>query len=136
MPRTTPSAVRDICADLAADPSISVVAAIQTANVLVTYACLPHYSDAAQLKEVETWLSAHFWSCDNPKLLEETIGRAKDIIQGKVDLGLRLTHYGQQALVLDAAFGGVLNDIASGKSKTIRMLWLGRTRTERERNPL
>lgn len=138
MPRTTPTKVRGIVTDLREDSTIDLTAAIETANVFVTSICIPFVKpdgtslSAIELEMVERWLAAHFWSVDNPKLLMEIIGRSQDTIQGKVDLGLRLTHYGQQALILSQ---GALAPYADGKPKQIKMRWLGRTRAQRERRP-
>lgn len=134
MARTNATNVRGIVTELREDSTISLTAAIDTANLLVTRLCEKAYIEALpdpadyepQLEIIERWLAAHFWSCDNPKLLEETMGRAKDVIQGKVDLGLRLTHYGQQALVMD--YLGTLQPVANTKPKKVRMLWLGKAR--------
>jgi hypothetical protein len=78
-------------------------ACIQSANLTVT-AILGDSTDitAAQLKEIERWLSAHFLASSRQRQAQEkTIGEAKVKYSGKTGKGLESTTYGQMVMQLD-----------------------------------
>lgn len=127
MSRTTPSKVRGIIEGVEEDFDLDPF--IETANMLVSAMCAPLGYTSSQLEVIERWLAAHFYSCDHSRLLEEVIGRSREMIEGKVGMGLQLTHHGQQVALLD--YLGGLTSVASGTVKRVRMRWLGRTRAER-----
>lgn len=78
---------------------------ILPANLLVTDVCgAAGYSDE-KLEMIERWLGAHFYQILAPGANTERAGRVAQTVRSKVDLGLNVTHYGQQAMVLDTAGG-------------------------------
>lgn len=132
MPRTTDTAVRGIIEGVDEEDDLDPF--IETANIVVTALCEQIYlladsvNGPSQLELIERWLAAHFYSCDRSRLLTETIGKAKDGIEGKIDLGLQLTHHGQQVKGID--FRGALADFGQNRRK-VKVTWLGRTAAER-----
>lgn len=129
MPRTTADEVRKIIevdtliTDL--DPFIS------AANELVTEVCEPLGYTESRLTLIETWLAAHFYAIRDPRLSSEQAGPVGASYQSRLDLGLNVTHYGQQAMRLDTkgGLGKLENDIKKGGTRKIGVYWLG---TERE----
>ena len=121
MARTTPELVAGI---IEVDTAIDLSPFILPANELVTELCVPAgYSDE-RLELIERWLSAHFYAIRDPRPVTERAGSVWFTAQSKVDLFLSVTHYGQQAMMLDTA-GGLAN---LNKQKTRRSLsvhWLG-----------
>jgi len=55
----------------------------------------------AQLKEVERWLAAHYVALRDPRRASEKAGSVGESYQYKLGLGLEVTTYGQQAIMLD-----------------------------------
>ena len=88
---------------------------ITAANILVTAKCSPAGYSAAELKEIERWLSAHFVAVRDPSgsISEKKIGEAQEKYQrgskAQSKEALEGTPYGQQALVLD--YKGSLTDL-------------------------
>ena len=113
---------------------------IDFANELVTEVCaaavktvagveVPFHS-SSRLKVIEKWLSAHAYCIFDARAERERVGPISFEAQHKVDLCLDVTHYGQQAKLLDTS-GGLarLDEIAKGNIKLSlvigRILWLG-----------
>lgn len=87
---------------------------ITVANQMIDAKLLSYGYTDAELKEIERWLSAHFVSVVDPKLIEEEIGDSKDKhALPKMIPGLQGTVYGQQVLVLDRS--GILNSTIGKK---------------------
>lgn len=102
---------------------------IDAANELVTEVCAPvaiGYS-AHRLERIELFLSCHFYEIVNPRSTSEMAGSVSQSFQHKEDLGLALTHYGQQAMILDTHGGlAALNKkMIQGKNFKPRIKWLG-----------
>lgn len=127
MPRTTSDLVKGICE---VDVSIDLTPFITAANALVTEACVPAGYDANRLELIETWLAAHFYSIRDPRTIMEKAGEVFEQYENKVALGLNITRYGQQAMLLDTSHAlAALSNInqkalLTGKRKAI--LWLGK----------
>lgn len=124
--RTTDELVEGI---IEVDSTISLTPFIAAANTLVTRCCTDldeDYTDD-ELAQIETWLSAHFYTVREGRAFREKAGSVSEETQSKVDLGLSTSHYGQTAMTLDY-FGGLsaLNDsIKNGTSNTVGVTWLG-----------
>jgi len=103
---------------------------IEVANSLVTDVCTNYdtpYTDA-KLELIERWLSAHFYAVRESRASEQRAVSVSRILQSKVDLGLDVTHYGQQAKLIDTEGGLAALDgrLKSGKAKvTPGISWLG-----------
>lgn len=102
---------------------------ITTANELVTEICTgttngptPVYT-ATRLELIERWLTAHFYAIRDPRAKSEKAGSVGVSYRGKTDLNLALTHYGQQAMMLDT--NGGLSRLDKGKGLTATVLWAG-----------
>ncbi len=136
MPRTTNAAVEEILSDeYDAGIALSLTTCVAAAELIVDeqLAVLGTLSEF-RLEHIERYLAAHFYGISKPRFTSEAYGQG-DIdltIQSKVDIGLRLTHYGQTAIILDTS--GVLSalaDSASGKALSrhkVSLTWLGRKR--------
>lgn len=132
---TTPTLVRGI---IDVDVSIDLTPFIDAAEALVGEVCAtvlladgvtPRY-DSTRLRLIATWLSAHFLCIMEPRAQRERIAVLTFEAQSKVGLCLDVTHYGQNAKLLDTAGGLATLDarMKSGKaalSIVARATWLG-----------
>ncbi len=124
--RTTSSLVEAI---IEVDSNIALTPFIAAANTLVTRCCtdldVDYTSD--ELEQIETWLSAHFYTVRDMRAEYEKAGSVAQKLQSKVDLGLDTSHYGQMAKTLDY-YGGLAKldeEIKNGKSNLLIADWVG-----------
>lgn len=110
--RTTPGLVAGI---VQVQAGFDVTPFIYAANNLTTNACtypllgtnpndFPPYTDGfvdSQMELIERWLSAHFYSIYSNQLTNAKAGTVQVGFQYKIDLGLKVTMYGQMAMMLD-----------------------------------
>ena len=113
------------------DASPSLAPFIDTANVqtdqVVTCAAAKNIThSAAILERIETWLAAHFYAHSDQLYESKKTGGASGRFQGKTDMGLDSTQYGQTAKMFDTS--GCLNQFSLGKRAG--MVWLGKPRSE------
>lgn len=137
MARTTPELVGTIVAVTAGADLTSFV---DTASLLVTdvvVAGSPDYSDE-KLELIERWLAAHFYVVNDPRTAQEGVSGVQEQFEVvKVDLGLNVTKYGQQAMRLDtdgnlAALENAMTKVQKplpGGGHTSASYWLGTPRT-------
>lgn len=124
MARTTASDVEAILLDHY-DGSSDLAPFIATATALVDYVASKDTDSvlsAALLERIEAFLSAHFYGHADQFKQEEGRGKTSAMYQGKTNMGLRSTQYGQTALDLDLT--GTLTTL--GKKK-LKVHWLGKT---------
>ena len=137
MPRTTSQAVAALFQDFpTGGDAPDLTPFIEGSNALVTELCAAHY-DATRLELIERWLAAHFYCVSDPAATFEGAEGVQASYESKVDLGLRITRYGQQAMFFDT--GGYLAVINNAQltqevplpaaGKRVRFMWLGRDRT-------
>lgn len=107
--RTTSAAVTGI---LEESPSLTLTPFIETASYLVDKCCATatntdgtDYYTATDLELIERWLSAHFYHIAATRANRERAGSVSEEKRSKVEVRLEVTHYGQQALLLDVAGG-------------------------------
>lgn len=132
MARTTAIAVKGILLqdyDTEAEPSLTPF--IDTANALTSRLATAASADGndlsvAELELIERWLAAHFYTISDQKYQESTTADAEAVYQGRTEMGLEATTYGQQALVLD--WSGNLTSLS--RHHRARGVWLGSTATE------
>lgn len=129
----------DLDVDLDVDPFIDAAEEI-VAEVCATAkkadGVTPYHSDH-RLTVISTWLAAHFVCILDPRAQRERVAVLTFEAQSKVGLALDVTHYGQQAKVLDSS-GGLAKLDAQAKMNPdkvpIRILgkvvWLGMTPEE------
>lgn len=75
-----------------------------------------------EIIEIETWLAAHGYAMSDQVAESERDLNANVTYQGKTDMALNATKFGQHALSLD--YSGCLNAI--GKHRKQSILWLGK----------
>jgi hypothetical protein len=97
--RTTDTLVRGIIETDTAD----LTPFIRPANILVNKGPATKITDDDQLTEIETWLSAHFCCMLDPRTEASKVGPIWDKFESKVDVGLEMSRYGQQAMLLDTS---------------------------------
>lgn len=114
---------------------------IDFANELVTELCAPLVLpgtttpayNSYRLELIERWLSAHAYTVLDPRLVQESVaGGVMQITQGKIDLGLKSSIYGQNAMRLDtqgalAVFDNGLNKYAKVPAAILKGLAIGVT---------
>jgi hypothetical protein len=139
MPRTTSDLVKGI---INVKAGVDLTPFILSANELVTECCepvtrldgSPWHSDV-RLELIERWLSAHFYAVFKPRSVSVTAGTVQESTESKVDIGLRVTKYGQQALDMDTS--GALAALDNSLKKVTKALpgggrsgvtWLGTER--------
>lgn len=125
MAYTTPALVAGV---LHRECSVSLTPFINAAHNLVENVCVPLCYDSDTLREIETWLAAHFYCIENPQTNEEEADNIRDRFDSKVDLGLKVTRYGQMALMLDYKGGLAALNFANMGRGVIRptITWLGK----------
>jgi len=98
--RVNASEVREI---IDIDSSILDISSfILAANLLITKIFSGDTTtSAAELKELERWLSAHLISCLDPQTTEEWNEEVRVKYSGTFGKGLESTRYGQTVLMLD-----------------------------------
>ena len=126
MARTTTALVEAI---IEVYTGITLTPFIDAANMLVTEFCTDLTDDytAAELIQIETWLSAHFYTVKDMRAEMERAGSVQEELQSKVDLGFDTSHYGQMAMRLDY-HGGLakLNEqTKKGITKRLITTWVG-----------
>lgn len=80
-----------------------------------------------RLEMLETWLAAHFYCMAFPRRSSEAAGDVSASYEGRFDLNLGLSRYGQMAMVLDST--GYLKKINMPVKIVTKVgaTWLGRT---------
>jgi len=109
--RVTEAAVKEIIGtDLTAE---QIAPFLKSANVLIAATLSDEDYGTDLLREIELWLSAHFVAIQDPQVAKEKLGGAEVTYDGKTDLGLNGTRYGQQVMLLD--HHGKLAEISRAK---------------------
>ena len=123
MARATDTEIRKII-DLDEDVT-DLTPFISAANMLVTAKCEGSGYSEAELTVIENWLAAHFAAMKDPRYSSETAGVSVSY-QTKIDDFLKLTHFGQQVLVLDYAGNlSALNKKTAAGGRSVGVTWLG-----------
>ncbi len=102
---------------------ISLTPFIRLANVLTDRVAANNAEgclDSAGLIELETLLAAHFYTLRDQQYQSRSTGRASATFQGRTDMGLNSSYYGQMAIALDCT--GTLADLGR---RNVGMAWLG-----------
>lgn len=123
--RTTADAVSKI---IEVDEDADLTPFIETASSLVDELLEPLGTMTdAKLELIERWLSAHYYAIHTPRAASEYATGVGESIETRVDLGLNVTRYGQQALILDTSGKlAQLQDNVTGKPKRkIGARWMG-----------
>jgi hypothetical protein len=122
--RTTDAAVQGI---IETDSTITLTPFIEVASSMVDDHCVSSGYSAAKLELIERWLAAHFYAVRDNRVHSEKAGSVAQQFQYKVDLGLRVTIYGQQAMLIDSAgnLAAINANSNSGASGVASVSWLG-----------
>jgi len=122
---TTPSLVNNV---LDRECSIDLTPFINAAHNLVENVCVPLCYDSGTLRQIETWLAAHFYHIRAAQTNKEEADGIADTFDSKVDLGLKVTRYGQMALILDYKGGLARLNYANMGQGVPRpnLIWLGK----------
>lgn len=99
---------------------------ITVANMLINNTIVADYPDvftAADLKEIERWLAAHFSAVGYKITASEAIGPVQETFQFKLGLNLQNTMWGQQAMLLDTTGSLAKANKKTGRKASIN--WLG-----------
>lgn len=125
--RVSQEMVRSTLTDF--DPDINMMPYIRTANALVDWldGCdTAGDLSTTELELIEMWLAAHFYAVNDQRLAAESKGKSGATYQGKTDMGLQATLYGQTALLLDTTGCLAKRNLESISGKrTASMSWLG-----------
>lgn len=137
-PRTTDALVRGI---IQVPDGFDLSPFIAIANMMTTDICtypkpggdqtLLPYSDGfigSKMELIERWLSAHFYTIYDNQLDSAKAGTVAVKYQYKVDLGLKVSLYGQQVLRMDSNGGlAQLDNIVNvTREITVKLSWLGK----------
>jgi hypothetical protein len=88
---------------------------VDTAKVLLdNYFADEDISDTL-LSEIGCWLAAHFYTLKNRQSGQESSGDVQVRYYAKIEMGLRATSYGQQAIAMDPT--GILDNLDKRKHK-------------------
>ncbi len=133
-PRTTESMVKDLLIpagdyDTVNCPSLKRF--VYAANVVVTRVktcAIAKGLDLStdELREIETWLAAHFFKMSDRQYSSRSTLDASGQFGGQVGMGIEATTYGQTALTID--YSGCLTAI--NKRQFASATWLGKAPSE------
>ncbi len=110
------------------DEKFSIAPFIDVATALTDYVSAQDNGsvlNAALLKEIEKWLSAHFYAIKDPQSTEKKTEEASAKFQGQTAMGLDSTYWGQMAKSLD-----VSGTLATLGKKKVGFEWLGKPPSE------
>jgi hypothetical protein len=129
-PRATDTEVRKII-DVSRDVD-DTTPFIMAANSLVNAKCTSSGYSEDLLTVIENWLAAHFLAMRDPRLSSESAGISASY-QNRIDMFLALSHYGQQAMLLDyeGNLSALNKKIGRGKA-SIGASWLGTELKDKE----
>ena len=89
---------------------------IATATLVVTEELADQGLSDDRLTQIELYLAAHFAALNDPRMESEEIGgEYKSKVQGKTEMNLDATFYGQTAKLLDTS--GTLAQLGAGLKK-------------------
>lgn len=120
--RTTDAEVRLV---ITTDATVDTAQFITTANALTDFVAAEDTSgilNTALLKQIETYLAAHFYGVMDQQYRTKKTGDASATFQGKDGMRLESTDWGQQAIAIDVS--GTLASINKGNNK-LSLSWLG-----------
>lgn len=114
------------------DPTMTdpiITAFINSAHRLVDKIVTDDDSTEADKTDIELWLSAHLLAIKDTRAASESAGPVSVSYQHSLGLGLQVTMYGQQVLLLDTSGAFAALQYASENGGVIEgsMNWLGQT---------
>ena len=126
MARTTEPKVRGIIANDSVIDLLPFIEAATTRTDYVDTCDTGNLLSDEQLLQIETWLAAHFYAHRDQLFESKGTQKARGKFQGKTDMGLSSTQYGQTAINLDISgcLAKVNRDLIEGSQK-VGLQWLG-----------
>jgi len=85
------------------DTDVDTTPFITAAHVLIEKLLSAADLSEEQKTEIERWLAAHFACMRDPRENRVTTDRSEAYFEGKTDMGLNFTRYGQMVLLLDTS---------------------------------
>jgi hypothetical protein len=130
MPRTNEAKIRKIIeVDSTEYPEGDLQPFIDAASSLVDEKCASVLSYTEErLTMIETWLAAHFFAVGSTRAQSESAGPVSQSKQTSLGLNLQVTHWGQQAMLLDTE-GGLANlnvKTQEGRKSKAGIFWAGK----------
>lgn len=130
MARVTPNDVQDVLGRNY-DPNVDLCVFISSATVVVDRVeqCAIKKGTpltAAELKQIESLLTAHFYGSADQFYMSRSTGKASGSFRGQSGLGLEGSLYGQNAMLVD--YSGCLEAI--DKNRRVDMKWLGKPKSK------
>jgi len=123
--RTTAAEVRAVLPqEVSSDASMT--AFIAPATALVDYVASKDSSSVLTselLKQIETYLAAHFYALSDPQYQSKSVGKSSGVFQGQTGKRFDSTFWGQTAVAMDVT--GCLDKLNSG-AKQVGGVWLGK----------
>ncbi len=115
--------------DIATEPFIT--AATNLVDWLLANCPLFVTNSVVQMRDIETWLAAHFYSRRDHQYTSKSTGGASGSYQNQAAMFLAGSIWGQTAINLDAS-GCLanLNLLATTGKQRVQMAWLGRRKSE------
>jgi len=88
---------------------------LNAAKEVVANALADEGYSVALLTQIENWLAAHFIAARDPRIASETTGKGSWKYEGRYDLGLQSTSYGQRVMLLD--HHGKLAEVSQARAR-------------------
>lgn len=101
---------------------------ITSANRIINKVITSTSMTETDKKDVEMWLAAHFVAIRDTRSASETAGPVSQSVQYQLGLGLNVTMYGQQAMLLDSsgALARLNRTSQEGGAIAASLEWLGK----------
>lgn len=133
--RATPDMVKAVILS-GVDVTHDLTPFITAAHSIIEDECLASGYDEDKLTLIETWLSAHFYACDQRRTIASSVGQgaaSESFDKIEVNIGLTNTIYGQMAIRIDTAGNLAAMDNAMNTIKKVLpegsagSTWLGKS---------
>jgi hypothetical protein len=109
----------DVMEIIEVDSAISLLPFIALADLIITEDFEDAPLSVARLKEVERWLSAHFYAIRDPRVSSEGAGGVSNSYVVSSGTGFNSTPYGQQAVRLDTTGTLAAMDSVKGSRRVL-----------------
>jgi hypothetical protein len=137
VPRTNPTLVRAI---FETDASLKLEGFISAAHRLTNWVASKDTDselDSLTLKDIETWLAAHAAAHRDQLFAAKSTAGASGTFQGRTDMYLNSTQYGQMAMALDitGTLATLNKQLMEGGPRRASLTWGGRDNWDEYASP-